>query len=104
MVAQSVEQRTFNPLVEGSSPSHPTTKSLIHNNFISENPSELYNTPNCYTFFADSLVAYVASPRLEQSKKIDRLREIPTLLSIKTASLGDPHDHQSRPLLPSLND
>jgi len=29
VVAQSVEQRTFNPLVVGSSPTHPTTKSLI---------------------------------------------------------------------------
>ena len=41
MVAQSVEQRTFNPLVVGSSPTHPTTKLLINNNFISEFLSKL---------------------------------------------------------------
>ena len=29
MVAQSVEQRTFNPLVEGSSPSHPTNNQRL---------------------------------------------------------------------------
>jgi hypothetical protein len=29
MLAQLVEQRTFNPFVVGSTPAHPTTKSLM---------------------------------------------------------------------------
>jgi len=35
-IAQSVEQRTFNPWVDGSSPSGPTTYSLYSLDFESE--------------------------------------------------------------------
>ncbi len=35
-VAQSVEQRTFNPLVEGSNPSGPTSEFLTRSNVGTE--------------------------------------------------------------------
>ena len=54
-LAQSVEQRTFNPWVDGSSPSGPTFSGLIY--FGSESLGEL-NTHNTYRLKIDNIKPY----------------------------------------------
>ena len=52
MLAQLVEQRTFNPFVVGSTPAHPTKLKNL-NVFIKGLPSEAFVIFGSKNFFAD---------------------------------------------------